>query len=68
MPGIDGRETYSRLREIRPDVKVLLVTGYADSNDIESTLQAGALGLLGKPFRMHQLVSAIESALDSPAT
>ena len=57
MPRQAGAELARRLRERKPDLPVLPVTGYADLED----LYAAALPRLGKPFRPEALVAAVEA-------
>jgi len=63
MPGIDGLETFRRLHAIDPEVRVLLISGYADSAGIETAIAEGALGLLRKPFKLDELSCLVGDAL-----
>lgn len=65
MPKLDGRAAFARLKEIDPDVKVLLSTGYTDDPATEELLGEGARGLLQKPYQPDQLVEAIRTAIDA---
>ena len=63
MPRMNGEDAYRRLRLIRPDVKVILSSGY---NDIQarSTFSGKDLaGFLKKPFTAAQLGEVIKQAL-----
>jgi DNA-binding NarL/FixJ family response regulator len=48
MPGMSGIECTARLKQVCPDTQVIMVTVYADSENIFSALQAGACGYLLK--------------------
>jgi CheY-like chemotaxis protein len=61
MPGVGGVALVQKLRERRPDLKVLFMSGYAD--DADSGLADGA-ALLRKPFSPEQLLAAVAKALD----
>ena len=50
MPGINGLETYRRIKQIRSDAVVTMMSGYADKHLVEGALQEGAYGALDKPF------------------
>ena len=50
MPVMDGAETFAKVREINPDVPVVVVTGYPDSDLVERALRVGSFTLLRKPF------------------
>jgi PAS domain S-box-containing protein len=65
MPGMNGRELAQRISEIRPNVKVLYMSGYTE-NVIGSngTLDAG-VRLLQKPFSLRDLKSKVREVLDS---
>jgi two-component system cell cycle sensor histidine kinase/response regulator CckA len=63
MPGMNGRATYVALREIDPEVRVLLMSGYAVNEEIEEILQLGVRGYLAKPHSVEQLSSAIAEVL-----
>jgi PAS domain S-box-containing protein len=65
MPGMNGRELAQRILEIRPNVKVLYMSGYTE-NVIgrNGTLDAG-VRLLQKPFTLRDLKSKVREVLDS---
>ena len=64
MPGMSGPELVRRAREVRPELKVLYVTGYADRPELveESVDTAGAL--LQKPFTPVELSRKVRAHLD----
>jgi PAS domain S-box-containing protein len=65
MPGMNGRELAQRISEIRPNVKVLYMSGYTE-NVIgrNGTLDAG-VRLLQKPFTLRDLKTKVREVLDS---
>jgi CheY-like chemotaxis protein len=65
MPFMDGEETFGRLRSIRPDVIVLLSTGFIVQERLDRMLGAGMAGFLRKPHRPDELVAHIQSILES---
>jgi len=65
MPFMDGEETFTRLRSIRPDVVVLLSTGFIAQERLDRMLKAGMAGFLRKPHRPDELVANIRAVLDS---
>jgi CheY-like chemotaxis protein len=65
MPFMDGEETFTRLRSIRPDVVVLLSTGFIAQERLDRMLKAGMAGFLRKPHRPDELVANIRAILDS---
>ena len=64
MPGMNGRELAHRVSEIRPNIKVLYMSGYTE-NAIghNGTLDAG-ITLLQKPFTLHALKAKVREVLD----
>jgi PAS domain S-box-containing protein len=60
MPGMGGGETFDRLREIKPDVKVLLSSGYSINGQATKILKRGCDGFIQKPFNMNQLAEKIQ--------
>jgi len=66
MPGMNGAEVARRLRARWPGVKVVFVTGYASSDELESALGVGA-AILRKPYGYDDLYQAVAEALGEPA-
>lgn len=64
MPGMRGRELASRVKAVRPDVEVLVMSGY-DDEMIEPGAQQVDYPLLRKPFTREELTRAVRAALDS---
>ncbi len=61
MPGMTGVALARTARSIRPDLPVLLVTGYANLD----AAAAGDLPRIGKPFRTAELVAKMQEALSA---
>ena len=62
-PGIDGHETYRRIREIIPNQKVIIASGYADYNRLKETRQIGAGGYIRKPYSIEVIAKAVSNEL-----
>jgi DNA-binding NtrC family response regulator len=62
---MNGHEAFFKLREIDPDVRVMLQSGYINQKDAQEVLQAGALGFLQKPYRMQSLAQKMRDILDA---
>ncbi|MDO8872729.1 MAG: response regulator [Methanoregula sp.] len=60
MPGMDGVETLERIRKIRPDAVVMMMTAYALEDLIEKALYLGAQGILYKPIDLEKVITTIE--------
>lgn len=68
MPVMDGQETFERLRAIKPDVRVLLNTGFIDRAKAEAMFARGLSALLAKPSPPGEYVAKVESVLATPPT
>ncbi len=65
MPRMSGKETFFKLKQIKPDVKIIVSTGYTLDNDVRTLLKNGAVGFVHKPFRGEELFSVIEKTFES---
>ena len=63
MADIGGGETYDRIREINPQAKVLLSSGYSIEGQAREILQRGCDGFIQKPFGMKELSQKIRKIL-----
>jgi CheY-like chemotaxis protein/anti-sigma regulatory factor (Ser/Thr protein kinase) len=63
MPGISGGETFDRLREINPEIKVLLSSGYSIEGQAQEIMDRGCNGFLQKPFRLANLSRKVREML-----
>jgi len=72
MPGMDGLETIGCLRRIRPDLRVILVSGYDSDEKIRRALQSGYVEFMQKPYKINDLATLVRRILQSekppPAT
>ena len=64
MPGMGGGETFDRLKEINPAVKVLLSSGYSINGQASHIMERGCDGFIQKPFTMQQLSAKMRGILD----
>ena len=63
MPEVGGPEVAARLRARRPDVKIVYMSGYADSALYRRGLSESDAFMLRKPFTPEALVGKVEEAL-----
>ena len=59
MPGMGGREAFSRLREIRSDIPIIIASGFAKEEDMTELNKLGVNGFLNKPFRKVELAGIV---------
>jgi two-component system nitrogen regulation response regulator GlnG len=63
MPGIDGLELLSRIRETHPEMPVIITTAHSDLDSAVASYQRGAFEYLPKPFDIDEVVAVTERAL-----
>jgi len=63
MPDIGGGDTYDKLNEINPEIKVLLSSGYCIDGQAREILERGCNGFIQKPFNMKELSMKIREIL-----
>ena len=64
MPGLSGEKVLRAIRGFRPHLPVLIASGYATVHDQSSWVAAGAVGFLGKPYRIQDLAAKLREVLD----
>ena len=63
MPGVAGFDVLRRVRTVRPDLPVIIVSGQADLNVARATLNEGAVDYVSKSFEPEDVVRAVAAAL-----
>jgi two-component system, cell cycle sensor histidine kinase and response regulator CckA len=64
MPDMSGGETYDRMKDINPKVKVLLSSGYSINGQAAEILDRGCDGFIQKPFKIKELSKKLREILD----
>jgi signal transduction histidine kinase/ActR/RegA family two-component response regulator len=64
MPDMGGGEVYEKLKEINPDIKVLLSSGYSIDGKAAEMLKRGCDGFIQKPFNIAELSEKLREILD----
>ena len=64
MPDMGGGETFDRLKEIAPDLNVLLSSGYSIEGQATEILARGCKGFIQKPFNINEMSGKIREILD----
>jgi len=64
MPEMGGGEVYDRIKEIDPDIKVLLSSGYSIDDQAKEILERGCDSFIQKPFNMKRLSQMLREILD----
>ena len=63
LPDIEGKEVYPQLMEARPNLKVIVCSGYSIDGPARQILDAGAQGFIQKPFNLSALLEKLEEVL-----
>jgi len=64
MPHMDGEETFRELRRLKPDVRVVISSGYNEQEVSQRFLGKGLTGFIQKPYKLKSLSLALKNALD----
>jgi CheY-like chemotaxis protein len=65
MPDLDGRETFRELRKLRPDIPVILSSGYNEQQAENRFLRDSLAGFIQKPYQSTELAARIDAALNA---
>ena len=66
MPGMDGLSVIREARRIRPDLAVIIITGYSTEASAIEAINLGVAGYLTKPFRLPRILATTARALGEP--
>jgi two-component system, cell cycle sensor histidine kinase and response regulator CckA len=64
MTNMGGEDTFDLLKAIRPDVRVILFSGYSMTGQVQQLMERGCRGFIPKPFRMADLAKKVREVLD----
>jgi excisionase family DNA binding protein len=60
LPDMSGDEVYLRLKELHPDLRIVIITGYLDSGILGKILQSGHVTVIKKPIEFEQLIRMVK--------
>jgi CheY-like chemotaxis protein len=66
LPGMSGAETLAHLRELRPDLDVLVSSGYSQEEALRPFEGTPVSGFIQKPYLAQDLARAVKSVLTKP--
>ena len=66
MPGIDGLSVIREAKRLKPELPVIIITGYSTESAAIEALNLGVSGYLTKPFRVPQVLTATAKAIGEP--
>ena len=64
MPGMGGHRCLMELRQVNPEIQIIIASGYSIQGQVKKSLEAGALGYVGKPYRVIDLLTSVRRVLD----
>ena len=64
MPGMDGRQLAERVRQARPGIQVLYLSGYTENAIVDHGVLKPGVNLLAKPFSAQALTHSVRRLLD----
>jgi DNA-binding response OmpR family regulator len=64
MPGMDGMEVLRQVREIRPDIRVIMITAYGTVESAVEAMKLGAVDFLQKPFDPEEIRELVLRVMD----
>ena len=65
LPDLDGMSILKNLHESRPDIPVIIMTGYSTVDNAVEAMKSGAFDYLAKPFSADELLLAVEKAISN---
>jgi DNA-binding NarL/FixJ family response regulator len=63
-PGLNSRETYERIIKIHPKQKAIIVSGFAETDEVKETQKLGAGQYIKKPLTLEKLGLGIKEVLE----
>ena len=64
MPGMDGMEVLRKVREARPDIKVIIITAHGTIESATEAMKLGAVDFIQKPFSPKEIRELVTTVLD----
>lgn len=66
MGAMSGLDLLKELKELYPDLPVLLITAFASPEDAVSAMKNGAFDYITKPFKVDEIIAVVNAALQAP--
>ena len=65
MPRLNGLEALRKIKELKPGIRVVIITGYESTDVATEAINLGADDYITKPFRQQKILSQVRALLDS---
>jgi PAS domain S-box-containing protein len=66
MPGMSGKSCFEKMRQIAPNTRAILSSGFSPDEDLKEMLKQGLLGFIKKPFKKQELSQVVHEAMQTP--
>jgi len=66
MPRMDGAATVAELRKVRPEIPIILMSGYTEQDAVSQFGNTDLTGFIQKPIQQEQLQAIVQRALGQP--
>lgn len=63
LPTLAGKELFVKIKEIRPSIKTLLISGMPEDEDVEELISLGATAFLQKPYENKAFIQAVDNCI-----
>nr|WP_321466741.1 sigma-54 dependent transcriptional regulator [uncultured Desulfobulbus sp.] len=63
MPGMSGLELLAQLKEVQPDIGVIMITAFASPDDAVTAMKGGAFDYITKPFNLDEIKRVVRAVL-----
>ena len=60
MPGLNGISLLVWAKEVRPDIKIIIISGHGTDDAVQKIMKAGAFAFLSKPFQLNEIKGLME--------
>lgn len=67
MPGMDGIELLQKIRDMKPEMKIIIMTGYGTIKNAVLAIKIGATDYITKPFNKDELLNAVNKIIEAQA-
>ncbi len=67
MPELDGLEILQRIKDFRPEIQVILITGHGSIDDAVLAMKRGAYDFIPKPFKRQEIAAVVHRAFEKAA-
>ena len=64
MPGLDGMDIFDKIKELKPEVPVIIITAYGSMETSDEALRKGVAEFITKPFRKDSILFTIRRVLE----